>query len=152
MGNEGAATFNGVPGVPDVTVKSPQPRFLFLYLSLTVFHGSNHGSNSVMNRDDFAGIWTRVSARISGCRIIALGVWTAWKHVFNVQFLHIAFKSEVRSILKLPIGARKIPATGAQGARTLRPAWPYGRVVPGRLTRAQRPISRQLVNWPDDNF
>jgi hypothetical protein len=57
-----------------------------------------------------------------------LGLWMAWKHIIDVLLLHFAFKSEVRSFLKLPIGARKIPATGAQGPRTLRPAWPPGRV------------------------
>jgi len=45
-----------------------------------------------------------------------------WKYIFNASLLHFAFKSEVRSFLKLPIGARKIPATRAQGAHTLRSA------------------------------
>ena len=112
-----AGTTGLEPATSDVTVKGPQPRFLFVYLLLTPFHGSNHGSNSAMNRDDSTAGWTRVSARISGYRIIALGVWIPWKDIFNAPLLHFAFKSEVRGFLKLPIGARKIPATGAQAAR-----------------------------------
>ena len=112
-----AGTTGLEPATSDVTVKGPQPRFLFVYLLLTPFHGSNHGSNSAMNRDDSTAVWTRVSARISGYRIIALGVWIPWKDIFNAPLLHFAFKSEVRGFLKLPIGARKIPATGAQAAR-----------------------------------
>ena len=116
-----AGTTGLEPATSDVTVKSLQPRFLFVYLTLAVFHGSNHGSNSATNCDDSTGVWTHDSARISSCGIIALGVWMPWKHIFNVPLLHFTFKSEVRSFLKLPIGASKIPATGAQGALTFRP-------------------------------
>ena len=115
-----AGTTGLEPATSDVTVKRAEPSFLFVCLSFTVLHGSNHGSNSTTNRDDSTGRWTHDSARVSGWRIIALGLWMPWKHVFEVLLLHFAFKSEVRGFLKLPIGARKIPATGAQGARTLR--------------------------------
>ena len=117
-----AGTTGLEPATSDVTVKGTQPRLLFVCLLLTVVHGSNHGSNSTTNRDDSRGVWTRDSARISGCEIIALGVWMPWKHIFNASLLHFAFKNEVKGFLKLPIGARKIPATGAEGAWTLRPA------------------------------
>jgi len=70
-----------------------------------------------------------------------------WTHIFNASLLHFAFKSEVRSFLKLPIGARKIPATGGQGARTVRPAWQPGRVVAGRLAGARSPTWRFSLMW-----
>ena len=60
-----------------------------------------------------------------------------WKHVFDLLSLHFAFKSEVRGFLKLPIGARGIPAPGVQGRA---PCAPPGRLdvwLPGGWRAAQ---------------
>ena len=115
------------------------------------FHGSNHGSNSAMNRDDSTGVWTRVSARISGRRIIALGVWIPWKYIFNASLLHVAFKSEVRSFFESPYrskeNSRDRPAGGARVAPGLA-TWTCGPRTAGARPESDWGQTGQLGSWP----
>jgi len=101
-----AGTTGLEPATSDVTVKVHNR--VFSFVSIT------YGIPRDQPRVQFGHESRRFSGRMDPClcqdirfRLMALGVWIPWKHIFNVSLLHVAFKSEVRRILKTPYRSKE---------------------------------------------